>query len=277
MSAEATRFAANSILSPWTSAWRHRQVLYRLVERDVRTRFRGSILGSSWIALIPLTMLALYTIVFGLLIRPQWQAAIKDPLYIPFIYFSGLILFDFAMECIMRSPPLMREHQSYIKKILFPVELLAWVVVLSSGFRLLISLGLLFGFYFAVIGIPPASVLALPLLVIPLGILTLGLIWLLSSMAVYIRDIGHMVTAITPIIMFLTPVFYPVSAAPQYLRSLFYINPLTFPIEAMRGILFRQIWPSADAVAWYFLAAFVVAWTGFSVFMKLRPGFADVL
>jgi len=263
--------------APFWFAWRQRQLIRRLVQRDVEQRYRGSALGKIWAVFAPLFRLVLYTVAFGAVIQPQWQLAVPSPTEIALIYFSGLIVFDFFFECVNRAPTLMFENISYVKKIVFPLQIIAWVVLGGALFRLAIGVAILAIFFLAVKGLPPPAVLIIPFLLVLLAMVTLGFVWLLSSLSVFLRDINHLIALMMPAVMFLTPVFFPLSAAPGWAQRVLYINPLTFILEAVRGALFRDEWPNWIILGSYTVFAVVFMWFGYRVFERLRSGFADVL
>jgi lipopolysaccharide transport system permease protein len=272
--------AADTARGPWAPflfVWRRRQLLRRMVQRDVEQRFRGSVLGKIWAVVAPLFMLTLYTVAFGVLLRPQWQDSVSSPVEIALIYFSGLIVFDFFMECINRAPTLMLEHVGYIKKMVFPLEILAWVALGGALFRLAIGLVLLTLFYLAARGLPPITVVIIPVFLVLLGVVALGFIWLLSALSVFLRDIRHAIAVLMPSLMFLTPVFFPLASAPKVARHVLYANPLTFILEGIRGALFQGVWPNWIGLGAYAVIAVLFTWFSFWVFKRLRVGFADVL
>ena len=262
---------------PFSSAWRHRDLLLRLVQRDVEMRFRGSILGKVWAFLVPLVLLALYTFVFGVVIQPRWQDSARSNIEIALTYFSGLILFDFVFECVGRAPHLMQEHVNYIKKIVFPIDILAWMVLFGAVFKLAIGSITLLLFYIIFAGPPPLSALFIPFILLPLGLFAVGFVWFLSAFGVYIRDIKQAIGLAAPIAMFLSPVFFPLSAVPEPFRKFFYLNPLTYPLESVRAALFAGHWTPSYGFMIYTLLAALFAWLGFRTFARLQPGFADVL
>jgi lipopolysaccharide transport system permease protein len=261
----------------FADVWRHRQLLRHLIKRDVAMRFRGSALGKIWMVLPPIAMLALYTFVFGVIFQPRWPGAVHGPSEVALYYFAGLIVFDFFMESINRAPTLMSGHVTYIKKILFPVELLAWMVVGGAALRFIIGCLLLILLYTALHGAPPPSSLAVPLLVLPLALFAIGFVWFLSAIGVFVRDAGHVVMAVTPAIMFLSPIFFPIAAIPEQFRVFFYANPLTLVLENVRAALFAGSVQITAGFAAYFLCALAFAQIGYYCFMKLRPSFADVV
>lgn len=261
----------------FADAWRQRQLLRHLIERDVAMRFRGSVLGKAWMVLPSLAMLALYTFVFGAVFQPRWPGAAQHPSEIALYYFAGLIVFEFFMECVNRAPTLMLAHVTYIKKILFPVELLAWMVVGGAALQFLIGCLLLIVLYTALIGIPPATVVAVPLLVLPLALFAIGSVWFLAAIGVFLRDAGQVVIALTPVVMFLSPVFFPIGAIPEQFQVFFYANPLTLVLENVRAALFAGSVQISAGFGVYCLCALAFAQMGYWCFGKLRPSFADVI
>jgi lipopolysaccharide transport system permease protein len=269
--------ASTDQLGPFGSAWHHRDLLSRLVQRDVETRFRGSVLGKVWAFLVPLVMLGLYTFVFGVVIQPRWQDSARSNVEIALTYFSGLILFDFVFECISRAPTLMQEHVNYIKKVVFPLDILAWMVLFGGAFKLAIGSVMLLLFYLFLAGLPPLSALFVPVILLPLALFAVGFVWFLSAFGVYIRDIKQVIGIAAPVAMFLSPVFFPLSAVPERFQKFFYVNPLTYPLESIRAALFAGHWTPSYGFGLYVVVSWLFAWLGFRTFVRLRSGFADVL
>jgi len=266
-----------AILGPLTCAWGNRELLVGLVRRDIYSRFRGTILGAFWVAAGPLVRLSTYTLIFGLLIQPKWQGRINDPVLIAFTYFSGLILFDFLMECAYSSANLIRENRVFIKKVVFPVEILPWVSVAHATFRYCVAMALLLLAYVAFKGVPPIETLLLPLFFFPFAMIILGLIWVVSSVATFVRDVGHVLNTFLPILMFASPVFFPLAALPEPVQVALMFNPLTFPLEQTRAVLFGDGFHAWLGLVTYTFVAIAVSALGYRFFMRLRPGFADVL
>ena len=265
------------LAAPAVCLWRHRNLARRLVRRDIEARFRGTVLGKIWAVIAPLLMLGVYTFVFGVLIQPQWQAAVNDRFTVPLIYFSGLILFQFFLDVFSRAPALIRDNAVYVKKVVFPVEIFAWIVVGSALFRLLIGFAMLVGFHLLLKGLPPVWLVMIPLFLAPLALISAGLVWFLAGLGTYVRDVSQVVQVLTPVMMFISPVFFPLSAIPEPTRSVLYANPLSFPIEAVRSVLFGGGFTNWSGLAAYALGAVIVAGLGYRFFMRVRPGFADVL
>ncbi len=260
------------------SLWNHRELALRLTRREVEARFRGSLLGKLWALLLPLYMLGLYTFVFGVVFKAHWPEAIaSSTLQVALLYFVGLIAYEFLVECISRAPTLMLENVSYIKKVVFPLEILAWVALGGALFRVGVSGAALLVFYIAINGVPPLAALTVPLLFLPLTLFGMGALWFLSATGVFVRDLRHAVAVVGPALMFLSPIFFPLSSVPEPVRPALYLNPLTLPIEMARQALFAGAWPDWVALGIHAAAGLVFAWAGFAWFESVRRGFADVV
>ena len=259
------------------SFWRNRSLLRALVVREVTSRYKGSFLGLLWSLFNPLLMLAVYTFFFSVVFKVRLEGGSGSRIEFAMFLFSGLIIFNMFSECLNRAPTLILFNPNYVKKIVFPVELLPWVVLASAIFQLVISYLVWLAFYLIFFGLPHIASLLLPLVLLPLCLISLGLGWILSSLGVFLRDVQQVVITLTPILMFLSPVFYRVSALPENYRLFIRLNPVTPAVEMARSVMF---W--GDSVNWpiwgvYSLAAFVFAWVGFVWFQCTRTGFADVV
>jgi lipopolysaccharide transport system permease protein len=271
------RIIADWAFAPVMCAWRNRELLSSLILRDIQSRFRGTVLGVFWVAAGPLVRLSTYAFIFGILIQPRWQGQVNDPLLIAFTYFSGLILFDFLMECAYSAANLIRDNRVFIKKIVFPVEILPWVAIGHATFRYAVAMALLLLAYTGFKGLPPIETILIPVFFVPFAMIVLGLIWILSSLATFVRDVGHALNTFLPILMFASPVFFPLSALPKTVQTVLMFNPLTFPLEQTRAVLFGDGFHAWIGLAVYGAVALLISATGYRFFMRLRPGFADVL
>jgi lipopolysaccharide transport system permease protein len=259
------------------SVVRNRQLLVQLSIREIESHFRGSLLGKVWAVVVPLFMLGLYTLVFSAILHVKWPGEPRSELRVALLYFAGLILSNFFTECINRAPVLFIGNVSFIKKVVFPLEILAWVAVAGALFRAGISACVLIVYYLIIEGLPPVSAIAIPAIVAPLVLMVAGLTWIFAAIGVFVRDLRHAMMVVMPAMMFLSPIFFPLSAVPEKIRFIFYINPLTYPVEAVRNALFFGMWPNWLAIACYAGAAWFIAWAGLTIFTKLRTGFADVI
>lgn len=253
-------------------------LLRRLVARELAERYQGSVLGWIWLILTPLLLLLVFTFVFSVVFQSRWAGA-SDVSRVEFALrlFAGLSVFTFFSECITRAPDLIYNKKNYVKEVVFPLQLLPLVAVLSSVAGLVISLLLLIGFA-VVMGYPlTVSLISLPIVLVALLFLTLGICWFLSALGVYLRDTGQVVGPFTQMLLFLSPVFYPLSALPEKFHAVAYANPLVFPIEVFRGALFAGISPDWRSVFLYAAVAAAVSVLGYCWFQLTRRGFADVL
>lgn len=261
----------------FASAWAHRRLIWRLARREVAGRYRGTVAGALWSVLTPLLTVATYSFVFTQVFQPRWQVPEGAQASVPLLLFSGVLLFNLFAECVNRAPGLVLENVSYVKKVVFPLEILPWVSLLSALFNLGVGLLLMLGVYAAQFGPPPATALLLPLVLLPLALLSLGLGWLLAALGVYLRDLRLAVGILTGLLMFVSPVFYPVSALGDTARPFIMANPLTPVLEASKDLLFWGQVPDGGLLAGGLAVSLAVAWLGWACFQKLRGGFADVV
>jgi lipopolysaccharide transport system permease protein len=264
-------------LSPLVIAWRHRELLWQMIKRDVIGRYRGSLLGVLWSFLTPLAMLAIYSFVFGVVLQVRWRAESQSQIESSLILFAGLVVYGLFAECLTRAPGLIVNNTNYVKKVIFPLEILPWVSMGTAVFHALMSFVVIFIFTVAVYGALPWTIITLPVIVIPFVLLTLGLCWLLASLGVFLRDVQQTVGLATNALLFLSPVLYPISSVPASVHPLLFANPLTFVVEQVRGALLWGEVPPWSGLAWYSVASVVIAWLGLWWFQKTRRGFADVL
>jgi lipopolysaccharide transport system permease protein len=259
------------------SGWAHRKLIQRLVFKEILGRYRGSFLGGLWWIALPLFMLAVYTFVFSVIFQAKWQIPATGKGTFATIFFSGLIVFNFFSESVTRSPSLVLENVSYVKKVVFPLEILAWVTLFVGLTNAFISFSLLMGLYVWVSGPPPLTVLYLPLIILPYSLAVLGLIWFISALGIYIRDLNQIVALLCSVMLFLSPIFYPLEAVPSSFQAVILLSPLTFAIDQVRSVLFWGDAPDFVGLALYSCAAFISAWMGYAWFMVTKRGFADVV
>ncbi len=237
-------------------------------------------LGILWSLLTPLLMLAIYTFVFSEVFNARWhasptQSSSKSEYAI--VLFAGMIMFNLFSECISRAPSMVLSNANFVTKIIFPLETLPCVNLLSGLFHCAVSIGILLLAELAIRHTLPWTVVLIPIVMAPLCLLILGVSWWLAATGVFLRDIGQTIGIFITALMFLSPLFFPVSALPARFHKLAYLNPMAFPIEQSRAVL--VFGTSIDWYAWgiYTAISLVVAWLGFAWFQMTRRGFADVL
>lgn len=256
----------------------NRQLIVQMVQREIVGRYKGSFLGLLWSFITPVLMLAVYTFVFAIVFKAKWGIGGEDSnSQFAVVLFVGLIVHSLFAEVINRSPSLIIANVNYVKKVVFPLEILPVIAMGASLFHSLISLGVLLVAFVLFNGYAHWTMVFLPLVLLPLIILTLGLAWMVASLGVFLRDVGQTIGIITMVMMFLAPVFYPITAVPEELRSWIMANPLTFIIEQAREVLIWGHPPNWVGLGIYTGVSTVVAYAGYAWFQKTRKGFADVL
>jgi homopolymeric O-antigen transport system permease protein len=272
----AARFPADP-LSLVRTVTAQRELIAELLRGDVAGRYRGSMLGLVWSLASPLLLLAAFTFVFGTVFRSRWGGAAAGHGEYALLLFPGILLHGLMAEAVSRAPGLVTAVPNYVKKVVFPLELLPLVAVGTSLFHALIGFLVLAAVLLAVHGGLAASVVALPLILAPYVLLILGVTWILAALGVYLRDIAQITGLVTMLLMFLSPVLYPASALPEPYRTWLWLNPLTLPLEETRGVLIEGRWPQWGALAVYAVVSLAVAAAGYWWFQKTRKGFADVV
>jgi len=254
----------------------HRSLIRELTLREIAGRYRGATLGALWSLLTPFLMLAVYTVAFGHVLGSRWPGA-RDTSDFAIILFVGLSVHGFLAECLSRAPMLVVGNSNYVKRIVFPLELLPWPVLGSAVFHLCVNfLVLLVALLF--LGRPPlATALLSPIILLTIVPVALGGMWLLSALGVYFRDIHQLMPPLLTAMLFLSSAVVPVSALPERYQAVFLANPLTPVIDAMRGVLLDGQLPEARGLVIYAAVATTFALFGYLVFRRVRPGFADVL
>ncbi len=260
------------------SLLRNRQLIVQMTRREVLGRYRGSLMGLAWSFLNPVLMLLVYTFVFSVVFKTRWGAS--EPTsraQFAMIMFLGVIVHGLLAEGINKAPSLILGNASYVKKVVFPLEILPWIVLGSSMFHALVGLVILLAAQLLFGGGLPYTAVWLPFVLLPLLPMTMGFAWFLAATGVFVRDIAQVTGIFTTILMFMSPVFYPISALPEAYRKWLYLNPLTFIIEQSRAVLFYGRPPDWWGLASYMVVALLAAAFGFRWFQLARRGFADVV
>lgn len=267
-----------SLLSLGKSLLRNRELIFQMSKREIVGRYKGSALGLVWSFLNPVFMLVIFTFVFSEIFKVRWGGTGDDSkTQFAIVLFVGLIVLNLFSEVINRAPGLITSNVNYVKKVIFPLEILPFIAMGTAFFHSLISIGVLLAAFVLFNGYLHWTVVFIPLVLFPLIIFTIGLALMLASFGVFLRDIGQTIGIITTVLMFLSPVFYPVSAVPERFIPIIMANPLTFIIEQAREVLIWGHLPDWAGLGIYTLVSTVIAWAGYAWFQKTRKGFADVL
>ena len=267
-----------SLVALIESLLRNRQLIVQMTRREVAGRYKGSVLGLAWSFLTPILMLAVYTFVFSVVFKARWGTdGDESKTQFALVLFVGMIVHGLFAEVLNRAPGLILSNVNYVKKVVFPLDVLPVIAMGAALFHASISLTVLLIAFALVNGYLHWTVIFIPVVLLPVVILTLGVAWIFASLGVFLRDVGQTVGIITTVMLFLAPIFYPITALPEEIRPWIMANPLTFIIEEARGVVILGRMPHWTGLGMYTLVATAVAWAGFAWFQKTRKGFADVL
>lgn len=267
-----------SIAALLRSLWRNRGLIAQMTKREVIGRYKGSIMGLGWSFLHPVFMLAVYTFVFSVVFKARWGGGEEESrTQFALVLFVGMIVHGLFAEVLNRAPALIYSNVNYVKKVVFPLEILPVVTMGAALFHSLIGVGIWLAAFALFNGYVQWTAVFAPLVLMLLIIITLGLAWMLASLGVFVRDVGQTIGIMTTVMLFLSPVFYPATALPEVVRPWLLANPLTFIIEQARAVLIWGRMPNWVGLGEYALVAIAIAWAGYAWFQKTRNGFADVL
>lgn len=256
----------------------NRQLIYEMTKREVIGRYKGSVLGLAWSLLNPILMLTIYTFVFSVVLKSHWGPATSETkTEFALILFVGMIVFGLFSETINRSPSLILANVNYVKKVVFPLEVLPVINLGVALFHALVGFGVLIIGLLMVNGSISLMAIYVPIIMLPLVFFTLGASWFIASIGVFVRDVSQTVVILTSLMMFLSPVLYPISAVPEEFQAWIFLNPITFIIEQTRGVLVFEEAPDWFGLSLYFITSMLIMIAGFAWFQKTRRGFADVL
>lgn len=267
-----------SLLALFRSLAQHRQLISQMIRREVVGRYKGSAMGLAWSFFNPVFMLVVYTFVFSEIFKARWGGISSDSKTLfALVLFVGMIVLGLFSEVMTRAPGLILSNVNYVKKVVFPIEILPVVALGAALFHSAISILVLLASFAIFNGYIHVTAICLPFVLLPLVILITGFAWMLASLGAFLRDVGQTIGIITTVLTFLSPVFYPITAVPASVRPFIMANPLTFIIEQSREVLIWGHWPDWLGLSIYSAIAVFVAWIGFAWFQKTRKGFADVL
>jgi lipopolysaccharide transport system permease protein len=266
-----------SPLAIFRSAWRNRSLIWRLATREITSRWRGTVLGGLWSFATPLLIFAVYSFVFTVIFTPRWTTSHTGAQSYPLLLFAGILTFNIFSDATNRAPTLILENTAYVKKVVFPLEILPWVSLIVSLVNALFGYVILGIAYVIILGVPPATALLSPIMLIPICLICIGFGWLLSSLAVFIRDVRQLVSVMTTLLMFLSPVFFSMEGAPPRFKAILTYNPLAAPLEGLRSVLFWNELPDFRAISISTLQGAIIALVGWLWFARTRKAFADVL
>lgn len=265
------------VLGPFSALLSHRSLTLELAKREVLGRYRGASFGLLWSLLSPFLMLCIYTFAFGTVMGGRWPEIQNGRTHFAIILFAGLIVHGFFAECLIRAPGLIVSNPNFVKRIIFPLDILPWPMVLSALFHTFMNIIVFIALRMVMDGEFVWTIVLLPIVLLPLVVLTLGVAWFLASLGVYVRDIAQITGVLSMAMLFLSSALMPVDSVPEAYRWVFIVNPLTFIIDQARNVMLWGRMPDWPGLAVYFIAATITMYLGRAWFMATRRGFADVL
>lgn len=256
---------------------RHHELIWRMIRHEIVSRYRGSVFGLVWSFVNPLVMLLVYLFVFNIVLKTRFNENSETKAEFALVVFAGFTVFIFFSEIINRSPSLILSNVNFVKKLVFPLEILTYIVTGTALFQVLINMVILLIANLFIYKSLPWTFVFFPVILLVLVPFCLGLSWILASLGTFIRDIGHVVVVSTQILMFMTPIFYPVNVIPERFRYYIELNPLTLIVSEMRSIAIYGNLPDWKSLLVYGICGWLIAWIGFIWFQKTRNGFSNVL
>lgn len=268
--------SGNPFVGVVTSLLRHRALVVEMTVREIQLRFRSSAVGVAWSLLQPLLMLIVFAFVFGMVLKVRWSRA-ETTTEFALVLFAGLLVFNLFADCLQRAPAMIVSRPALVKKVAFPLEILAWVQVGHALFSFAAGAIVLFVFELLFRGFIPPTVVLLPLVIVPVVLAGLAAGWLVGAVTVFVRDFEQVVAPLSMALLFLTPVFFDLDIVPPEFRPWFYANPLTFAVDQARAILLDGRWPDPTGLLVGTLVTYLAAAAAFAFFNRARDEFADAL
>lgn len=275
-----TRRSLIDLMSPvkfLSNLFRHRRLILQFAQQEFVSRFKGSFLGLLWALLLPLLMLLVYTFVFSVVFKGKWGSPEdqQTPLF-ALMLLAGLVPFNIFSESVTSSPRLILSQPNLVKRVVFPLEILPVSRLLAGVYQGMLSfVVLLLGILF--LGDLNWKFLFFPITLIPLCLLTLGLSYAFAALGVFIRDVSQIINVVVTFVLFLSPVFYPLTAVPKKFGSYLALNPLAWMIEDFRNTVMTGSLPSMNGLALLWAFSFLVCVSGYAIFMRVKHAFADVM
>ncbi len=278
------RLVSALIVDPWimvTGLWGRRELIGEFTHRNIELRHRGSRLGAFWALINPLSMLALYFVIFGVIYDTRFNVLKGETAYDCLLaMFLGLSLFHSFSETLSWAPSLITSNPNYVKKVVFPLEVLPVAQLGAAAFHLAVSLALvLIGSLFGTAGVS-WHVLWLPVLVLPLLMLSLGTAWLLAAVGVFVRDIGQLSAFAVTVLLFASAVMFPATLIFKQspaLWSVLRFNPVLQIVDLARHTVLWHEPLAVNKLIYVYAVATAVLLVGAAFFALLRKSFAEVV
>lgn len=257
--------------------YKNNYLLRQLVKKDIQQRYQGSVLGMLWSFIVPILMLIIYTFVFSEVFQAKWDIDTSNKYEFALVLFCGLSVFNLVGEVMNRSTVLIAMNTNYVKKVIFPLEMLPVVTTLSALFNCVISFIILIVAKLILYHNISPTLYMIFLVLIPLIVMSIGLGLFISALSVFLKDVSNIISVLVTVLMYMSPVFFPLSAVPKRFRIICEANPMTYIIENFRNVMLY-----GKSINWEFfgiscLVALAIYLFGKGVFMRAKEGFADVL
>lgn len=260
--------------------WRHRELTVQFASRRVRARYKGQVFGASWSVLDPLVTLAIYTFVFGLVLRRATEPGADGGIArFALEVFAGILVFNVFRETVAAAPTLVVGQPNFVKKVVYPLETLPVSQLLVALFNCATGLIVWIVGYaiFSESHLPSPGLLLFPLVLLPVVLLALGVSWILASLGVFLRDLRTPTASVLHMLFFLSAIFYRLEDVPESYRWMIAINPLAQSVEAARAVMFGESWPQWIWWTGMTVGGGLLCLLGYAFFMKSRRAFADVI
>ena len=248
-----------------------------IYKRDIVSKYQGSVFGLLWTLFTPLILILIYTYVFAIIFKFRWEGVPENKVIFGLVLYLGIIQYNFIAEVLSKAPSLIIGNTNYVKKVIFPTEILSVVDVAVALSNMIIAFCVWLLAYMIFVKIPSVTFLLLPILILPLIFFGLGLSWLFCSLTVYFRDIVQIMGFFVMALLFSTPIFYPKSAVPKKLQWIVEMNPLANSVEFSRDILIYDRYPNFLNYFYCLVISIVICLFGYYVFKKFKHGFPDAI
>lgn len=260
------------------SLWSNRNLIFQFTRREVESRYRGSFLGLFWSFINPLTTLLIYTFAFGVVLQSRWPQARTDSLgEFAVVLLAGIAVFNVFSESANRATTTIINVPNYVKKVVFPLEVLPVSVVGAALFHFVVTLAIVIVANLFVFGLPPWTLALIPVVALPLIFLCLGVAWFLASLGVFVRDVSYTVGLIVQVLFFLSPILYPLESIPEPFRTIIQLNPITPMVQYFRDVIFASGTLNVTSYVIWLLISAIIMQLGYAWFMKTKKAFADVI
>ena len=272
----ASRAIGRAFVWPLATIWRNRSLIRTLVRRDILSRYSGSFGGAFWTVLNPLLLMLTYFFVFGLVLKSRIPGD-PSPAGFALYLLCGMLPWLAFSEAAGRAPGILLEHRNFIRKLLFPVEILPVNLAVTGLVTEFFGLALFVAAVFLTRGHLPVTALYIPLIAIPQFLFTAGVCWFLAALGAFMRDLAQINGFLLTVWFFVTPICYPEQSMPTVARAWMEKNPFYILVHAYRAVLLDGVAPDWTPIIWLTAISGLIFIAGHAWFYKLRRSFADLL